>query len=256
VERLYGSDNHDICCENSIVYSLEAQRRQLKERLSVSDWLRIVTTNENGKFSAEEVYVSNNLLSMDPVFFQNATIQGLLFHSRGSWKRETSRPTKEGYGKEKPTMKGSGSSELRNNFRDKANYSSWCIFQHQEYPKHYAQINAFFQIQVGDKSLDGLMVASVTSRIHHSHNKFNFVRIPIQGSLNTNTLFVSIKDIFPTRIATIPFAKDGIAINIRKNNVLRNNYFTCKYSTSFSESVIELYMFILHPERLTFRLKY
>jgi hypothetical protein len=258
VERLYGSENHNVCCENSIVYNLEAQRRIHNSSFSVKEWLRFVTTNENGKFSEEEVNVSIKLLSFAPEFFQNATIRGLLFHSRGSWKRETSRPTKaDGYGQEKLTLKGSKSSDLRNNFRDKANYSSWCIFNHQNSVSYYAQINAFFKIEVGDKSLDGLLVASVTSHNDQFNAKYNLVKIRIKDSLNSDILFVSIKDIYPTRIATIPFAKDLIAINIRKNNVLRTKYSTCIYSTSFSESsVIELYMFVLHPERLTFRMKY
>jgi hypothetical protein len=116
--------------------------------------------------------------------------------------------------------------------------------------KHYAQINAFFQIQVGDNALDGLIVASVTSRNYQQNTKYNLVKIESQRSLNSNILFVSIKDIYPTRIATIPFAKNGIVINIRRSNVLK-----CKYSASHLYSLlVELYMFTLHPERLTFRM--
>jgi hypothetical protein len=253
VELLYGSDNRDICCKNSIVYNLEAKRREtFKNDSSVSEWLRFVTKNENGSFSDEEVVVSTNLLGLNPDFFQNATISGLLFHSRGSWKRETIRPTRDGvYGSGQLVFKGSKYSELRQNFRDKADYSSWCIFKHSNHAKHYAQINAFFQIQVGDKSLDGLIVASVTSRNYQYKSKYNLVKIiASNSSLNSNILFVTIKDIYPTRIATIPFAKNGIAINIKSNVLMMN----CKYSTSYFDSLVELYMFTLHPERLTFRM--
>jgi len=142
VERLYGSDNHDVCCKNSIVYNLEDKRKTLKKDSSVSEWLRIVTKNENGKFSDEEVIVSTNLLSMNPKFYKNAKISGLLFHSRGFWKRETSGPIRKGvYGSGQLIFKGSIHSELRDNFSDKADYSSWCIFKHPNHPKHYAQIN-------------------------------------------------------------------------------------------------------------------
>ena len=251
VERLFGSDNHEVCCENSIVYNLEDKRSKFKKDSSVSEWLRFVTKNENGKFSDEEVVVSTNLLSLIPEFFQNATISGLLFHSRGSWKRETIGPTRDGvYGSGQLIFKGSKYSKLHHNFSDKADYSSWCIFKHPNHAKHYAQINAFFQIQVGDKPLDGLIVASVTSRKYQQNSKYNLVKIESERSLNSNILFVSIKDIYPTRIATIPFAKNGIAINVKKTNVLK-----CKYSTrSTFDSLVELYMFTLHPERLTFRM--
>jgi hypothetical protein len=254
VERLYGSDNHDVCCENSIVYNLEAKRREIfKNDSSVSEWFRFVIKNENGRFTDEEVIVSTNLLSLTPQFFQHATISGLLFHSRGSWKRETIGPTRDGvYGSGQLFFKGSKYSELHLNFSDKANYSSWCIFKHQNHAKHYyAQINAFFQIRIGDKSLDGLIIASVTCRNYQYISKYNLFKILSKRSLNSNILFVSIKDIYPTRIATIPFAKNGIAINIRRKNDLK-----CKYSTSSScfDSLVELYMFTLHPERLTFRM--
>jgi hypothetical protein len=154
------------------------------------------------------------------------------------------------YGSGQLIFKGSKYSKLHHNFSDKADYSSWCIFKHPNHAKHYAQINAFFQIQVGDKPLDGLIVASVTSRKYQQNSKYNLVKIESERSLNSNILFVSIKDIYPTRIATIPFAKNGIAINVKKTNVLK-----CKYSTrSTFDSLVELYMFTLHPERLTFRM--
>ena len=189
VERLYGSDNHDVCCKNSIVYNLEDKRKTLKKDSSVSEWLRIVTKNENGKFSDEEVIVSTNLLSMNPKFYKNAKISGLLFHSRGFWKRETSGPIRKGvYGSGQLIFKGSIHSELRDNFSDKADYSSWCIFKHPNHPKHYAQINTFFRIEVGDKSLDGLIVASVTSRNYQHITKYNLVKIESNTSLNSNIL--------------------------------------------------------------------
>ena len=173
-----------------------AKRREtFKNDSSVSEWLRFVTKNENSSFSDEEVVVSTNLLALDPDFFQNATISGLLFHSRGSWKREKIRPTRDGvYGSGQLIFKGSKYSDLRQNFRDKADYSSWCIFKHPNHAKHYAQINAFFQIQVGDNALDGLIVASVTSRNYQQNTKYNLVKIESQRSLNSNILFVSIKD--------------------------------------------------------------
>jgi len=106
-------------------------------------------------------------------------------------------------------------------------------------------------IEVGDKSLDGLIVASVTSRNYQHITKYNLVKIESNTSLNSNILFVSIKDIYPTRIATIPFAKNRVAINIKRKNVVKCSKY---YSTSYFDSPVELYVFTLHPERLTFRL--
>jgi len=173
-------------------------------------WLRLVVSTEREHFSAAELLVAQNILSFKPTFNRNAMICGLPFQSRGSWRRETEPPKSIRYGATNPVLKGSSSSDLHYTFREKTSNSSWCMYQQPNNlnlleTKQYAQINTFFRIQFGDVSLDGLMVASVTARKHSTSSKSNLVRITRNESLNMSTLFVTVKNIYPSRIATVPF---------------------------------------------------
>lgn len=252
VQRLHGAENQEICSQKSIVYNLEIKRRIHNKGATVSNWLKHVVNNESHLFCVEEVNVANNLLSLNPEFFQKATIRGLSIRSRGSWKREKSMPKSQRYGSQSNLLKGSLCSELQNCFRDKINSSSWCIYRQSEYPKMYAQVNGFFQFHVGDESLDGLLIASVTSRHYTLTPKTNLVKISNKESLNLNSLFVSIKDIFPSRIATIPFINTVKAINTHKPFTFNSTYSTNNKNNELSF----LIMITLHPERLTFRKEY
>lgn len=251
VERKYGSDNRDLCIGNSTLYKLVEFQRRMKQhaKMSTSEWLRFVIKNEEEQFDIQEVNVAQNILSYKPSFFKNAVISGLLFQSRGSSLRETMAPKQVGYGSEKGILEGSISSRLQNNFRDKASNSSWCILKQQNFSKLYAQINTFFPIHIGDTSLDGLMVASVTCRTYSIIPKTNLVKITRTGSLDVSTLFVSTKDIYPTRIATIPFASQERAIKVRSRKQFHKQF----SSTDRNAELKELIMFTLHPERLFFR---
>lgn len=252
VERKYGIDNRDLCIEKSVVYNLECKRRSMKQstKIGISDWLRIVFENKEEGFSIDEVRVAQNILSFQPSYFQNAIISGLEFQSRGSWQRETKAPKQSCYGSEKLIVQGSRYSELQYSFREKVNNSSWCILKQQTSRKLYAQINTFFQIQIGDASLDGHLVASVTCRNHSIIPKTNLVNISRIGSLNVDTVFVSLLDIYPSRVATIPFTKNWKAIKVRARTE-----FISTYSTSSRDAELkELIMFTLHPERLSFRM--
>ena len=251
VQRLHGADNHEICSRESIIYNLEIKRRQHNKDWKISDWLKHVVKNEKDLFGVDEVKVSTSLLTLNPAFFQNATIRGLAFRSRGSWRREKLMPKRQ-YAAQKFILKGSYSSELQYSFRDKLNSSCWCIFKQSTYPKLYGQVNGFFQLNVGDKSLDGLLLASVTGRNFSLTPKTNLVKITNKGSLNLNSIFVNILDIFPTRIATIPFSDNEKAINIRRPNAFNSYYSTNNKNIGLSE----LIMITLHPERLTFREEY
>jgi hypothetical protein len=159
-------------------------------------------------------------------------------------------PRQVGYGSEKGILEGSVSSRLHNNFREKVSNSSWCILKQPNFPKRYAQINTFFPIHIGDASLDGLMVASVTCRTYSIIPKTNLVKITRTGSLDVSTLFVNTKDIYPTRIATIPFAssKDK-AIKVRSRKQFHKQFSSAERDAELKE----LIMITLHPERLFFR---
>ena len=251
VERKYGSDNRDLCIGNSTLYKLMACKIRSKQhaKISTSEWLRFVIMNEEEQFDIAEVTVAQNILSFKPSFFKNAIISGLLFQSRGSSLRETMAPRQVGYGSEKVILEGSVSSRLHNNFREKVSNSSWCILKQPNFPKLYAQINTFFPIHIGDASLDGLMVASVTCRTYSIIPKANLVKITRTGSLDVSTLFVNTKDIYPTRIATIPFASKDRAIKVRSRKQFHKQFSSAERDVELKE----LIMITLHPERLFFR---
>lgn len=112
-------------------------------------------------------------------------------------------------------------------------------------------MNAFFQIQFGDVSVDSLLVASVTSRFHTTIPKTELCRISRKGSLNIETLFVAVKDIYPSRIATLPFADGWKAINVKSRSTQLRPFCT----SSPKAELKDLIMLTLHPDRLTFREK-
>ena len=237
--------------QKSIIYKLECQKRIRHKNLSYMDWLRLVVTTEREHFSAAELSVAQNILSFKPTFNRNAMICGLPFQSRGSWRRETEPPKSIRYGATNPVLKGSSSSDLHNTFREKTSNSSWCMYQQPNNlnlleTKQYAQINTFFRIQFGDVSLDGLMVASVTARKHSTSSKSNLVRVTRNESLNMSTLFVTVKNIYPSRIATVPFCSN--VKTIRTKHIYENK---SPYSSSDTKVELkELVMISLHPERV------
>lgn len=117
-------DDFDKCLLNSAVYRIAHKKKYIDKNASNLKWLKYVVLNgAEVDFSGTDVAVARNILSFQPKYFQRATVGGIAFKSRGSWRRETQLPKHSAYGQSKFDLKGSDSSELNLTFRDKESYS-------------------------------------------------------------------------------------------------------------------------------------
>ena len=72
-------------------------------------------------------------------------------------------------------------------------------------------------LQQRDDFVDGLLVASVTS-YKFERRAPNLVDIfHHNGNMDRSNVFMALQDIYPTRIATIPFGDNGFPIKITRN---------------------------------------
>ena len=191
--------NENLCVRNSGVYRLvKSMREQFKAIKTFYEMLLFVVDIKESDldiFSPNEVALARAIIGFKPNFHRKAWVYGLMFRSRGSTFRE----------------KAKGDNEF--DWKDKKNYSSWCKFI-QTKTSRYAKINAFFEVLLGDDSVDGLLVASVTS--YKDRKKAPNILVDIvdhSGSMDDSILFVALQDIYPTRIATIPFGDNHLPIN-------------------------------------------
>ena len=188
-------------------------------------------------FSKEQVDFVIRLLQFKPIFYKMAWIYGLEFASRGSIYREFS---------------PDHIAVLP--WYDKRTYSSWCKFQHSDFnfkgsedSYRYGLINAFFEINIGDSSIDGLFLASVTSHLY-VRNAPNVDHVMQSESVDHDNLFVALQDIFPTRIGTIPIGVNSLAItrNCKKLEGLT-------YVNVFAKTEKPIYsvMLTLEPDKIS-----
>ena len=219
IRKRYDGDEAQ-CIENSYLYSAICHVGKRFPRQTHSQLLNTIVDNDDC-CPREEVLVAQSLLSFKPMFHSQAWIYGLQFRSRGSMYRE--------YLFELPQKVRANSetySAREVPWNCKKNYSSWCMFQQSDFNSlntphsyRYGRINSFFAINIGDKSIDGLLLASVTS---HKFERvaINVDKVTNSESLDPHTIFIALQDIYPTLIATIPFASNGLATRTsRKQNV-------------------------------------
>lgn len=238
----------DLCEQNSSLYRIESLRLKFKEKLSCFEWLSYISENPIDDLTTEDYEVALKLLSFEPKYFQHAHVYGVLFASRGSWLRETKLPKSARYGDQnKQLIETSDKGSLSESWNNSKSYSSWCRFEQHGRKHSYGQINSFFRIDIEDPSVDGLVLASVTCRKFNTVQKSSVHCIRGKGSLDIDTLFVATTDIYPTRIATIPFNTENQAISVERQN-LHN-----EYVTSDTSGFDYFYMITLHPEKLSIR---
>jgi hypothetical protein len=118
-----------------------------------------------------------------------------------------------------------------------------------EEKRKFGQLNGFFEIKIGDPAIDGLLVASVTSREYEITDHICFVEE--KHSLDVNQVFVSLQDICPTLIGVCPFNRQGgrlIAISLDAKLV---NQEQKSLVCTDRKKLTEYALIILHPERLS-----
>ena len=246
------SANEETCKTESVLYKLiKTHRKKQKSNIDVL----IDAANQRkdaGIFDHYEITIAKKLLKGETVFYRGACIYGLKFCSRGSDNRQNCSPKVYNYGAERipgnyDTRRGDGVLD----WVTKASYSSWCMFHGNDSKLKFGQLNGFFEINIGDPGIDGLLVASVTSRIHEKVEGISFVK-EIR-SLDVTQIFVSLQDICPTLIGVCPFTRKkgrliAISINVnRSNGACKNKNLIC----TDKKLVTEFAMIILHPERLS-----
>jgi len=213
IRKRYRSESE--CNNNSCLYSSFSHKKDIASKDSNVKWLENIVLNDDLEEHAL-VHVAKSLLSLQPSFHSKAWIYGLQFRSRGSVYREY-------YEDRTPTITSYGAQNLYDaredlSWQDKRNYSSWCMFKQSDLklPSNkpwqsglrYGKLNAFFEIHIGDNSIDGLLVASITS--HKVRDSPCIVDVVERmTSLDPSIIFVALQDIYPTRIATVAIAANG-----------------------------------------------
>ena len=161
--------------------------------------------------------------------------------------RETEPPSDIRYGAEK-----SKNQKQCLNWWDKKEYSSWCRFTQQtkkgyyNNASRYAQINSFFKLNLpSDPVLQNLLLASITA--YECSSKEGVDIVNYNGAIDASKFFVSLQDIHPTQVATIPFTNDNFVLSRRFSGIYGN---FVKY---FGKDTPIMYyvMLIMQPENLS-----
>ena len=243
VRKRYNGDK-DTCTSKSPLYSCILKGRKKKQADSSAYILESALGSD--LYSEEEKAIAKALLSYTPIFQSKAWIYGLQFRSRGSQCREYLNSVPQ-------TVKYGGSTfndQKVLSWDHKSNLSCWCIFQQSDFNTsttqyHYGQLNAFFEINIGDSSIDGLLLASVTSYLFQRRAP-NVDVVNANESMNPQIVFVALQDIFPTLIATLPIGPDGKAIRLNQK--------TTEYHDQVTSEKIEphhSFMFKMNPDKIS-----
>jgi hypothetical protein len=173
-------------------------------------------------------------------------VYGVPFKGRGINCRETALPSDIRYGAEKAKIQKQCLS-----WWDKKEYSSWCRFSQRTKKNsnynvsRYGQINSFFKLNLSDPVLQNLLVASITA--YECISKEGIDTVAYQGALDTGKFFVSLQDIHPTQVATLPFTNDDFVLSRKFSGKFGNfvKYFGKNTPVKF------YVMFIMQPENLS-----
>ena len=114
-------------------------------------WLEDVVVNDDLETDKDVVHVARSLLSLQPSFYSSEAEVRYMENTM----RTVCIPPFTRFGSEK---KYDARKDLR--WKDKANYSSWCMFQRSDFKitsnketqtsLRYGKLNAFFEIWIGD----------------------------------------------------------------------------------------------------------
>lgn len=251
IEKRFSFDK-EKCKAQSILYRL------LKSPKKAGSYVQILhgaIYNKENVHTPEEISVFKSLMQGEKIFHDRACIYGLDFGSRGSINREISPAVVHSWGVQRGQKNSydvrRGGKTLK--WYDKASYSSWCMYRGYEDKIKFGQLNGFFLIQIGDPGIDGLLVASVTSRRFYTTEHVHFV--DEYNSLDPRQNFVSLQDICPTLIGIVPFhgrTKEQLkAISLNPNVYASiDKIFNPAHICENKENISCYGMILLHPERM------
>jgi hypothetical protein len=250
------SFNEDDCKAQSVLYGL--MKRKKATSGNYIPILHSVLKSTDGEYSPQEKTVVESLMERAFIFHDSACIYGLDFCSRGYAYREIQPAKVYTWGAQhgQPT-----SYDVRRDgqplpWHDKASYSSWCMYLGFDDKKRFGQLNGFFPIQIGDSAIDGLLVASVTTRSYKTKEHVTFVEE--RNSLDPRQKFVSLQDICPTLIGIVPFhltVKGQLkAISLNPNisaTVTTDKTFDPAHIFNQREQIHSYALIVLHPEKMS-----
>ena len=239
--------SEEICFNESVLYQIMTNP-QISSNYSHFHRLAAIRDDMDLDFEPKERSLAINILSLNKNIevYNKATIYGIEFTARGTDCREKTRPEDLTYGAQR--MKKT------THFLpwwNKKEISSWCCFEQEtkmsQFHKRYGQLNCFFQLNIGDKCLDNILLASVTA-YHFRSDKYGNVIVDYEGSIDDSRFFVGLHDIYPTKISLLAFNDTDHAISIKKSGPKNYKKFV-RYHTA-KKNPKYYRVFILQPENL------
>jgi len=230
--------NENECVKESCLYRLVSSMNFQNRNRKIASYYTFLKDSLKNRdssdfFEKDELSLAETLINLKAQFHSKALIYGLMFQSRGSKFREYA----------------VGDDGI--DWKEKSNYSSWCKFPLGE-SFRYGKINAFFQVHIGDKSVDGLLIASVTS---HKHSRIAPKLVDIvyhAGSMDRSILFIALQEIYPTRISVCPMGYNHLPIQITRNR--KKTILHPKFINVYSKQDKQLnyyYMFQMDVDKLS-----
>jgi hypothetical protein len=250
------SFNEDECKAQSVLYGLIKRKKATSSSYIAT--LHSVSNSTNGEYSPQEKKVAESLMKGAMVFRDSACIYGLDFCSRGFAFREIEPAKVKAWGAQHGQQR---SYDVRRDgqqmkWHEKASYSSWCMYRGLNDKIKFGQLNGFFPVFIGDSAIDGLLVASVTTRGYIIKEHVPFVEE--YNSLDPRQNFVSLQDICPTLIGIVPFHRTvkGLlkAISLNSNisaTVITDKTFDPAHIYNQKENIYAYAMIVLHPEKMS-----
>ena len=126
------------------------------------------------------------------------------------------------------------------------------MYLNNENKAKFGQLDCFFSIDRGDPSLQGLLVASITSRKSKCVDSVTFVNE--YNSLNVGTLFVPL---IPRHISDLDsnnsFQENNMVISVKHNrrSMLAGQEMK-KFVSTDKFKIFKHAMIVLHPEKLSY----
>lgn len=179
---------------------------------------------ERKSIYTKDIDIMRKMIAIDafPIsynMYSRANIYGTAFRSRGFEKRETNVTKFGNYGGDKNMIKvTNNSNKLRYHWNKEVEYSSWCKYfdYNNQEEENYGQINAFLQLHVPfDPFIDGMCLASITSRKHINHMYIDHIYANDEASLAEH-LFIPVTNIKATPLLVAGFSTAAGVDDLRK----------------------------------------
>lgn len=158
-------------------------------------------------------FILHGNFKINHTMYSKATVFGTSFRARGYEKREKTNvlaTVRWGSTEFGPKLSNEAN-RLSKHWYETDDYSSWCRIKTPDIDNYmYGQINSFMQLHIPvDPYVDGMCVASITTRKHITHNFVDYI-LGDEDQLSLNTkLFVPVVSIVATPVLTVGFSSEN-----------------------------------------------